>query len=677
MITGERIRTEHERHLVAAGRRYRDSDPERATIERRRRDGAAFPDSGEAIAARATRLIERHGVPAAAAVASIHREPLVERAAFERIIGVSRQLQAWSFLPRGARAARTVGRLSMRERGRELPVGTGFLVSPSLLLTNHHVLPDEEAARQCFVEFDAQVTIDNTPGVATRLELDPDAFFTSHEPLDYALVPVRPGDDGRPPGETFGWNRLSAQLGKLVIDEPVNIVGHPMGRLKEIAVRHNALQVRLDDFLHYSTDTEPGSSGSPVFNDQWEVVALHHSGVPRTDPEGRVLRRDGAPWEPGDGENAIDWASNEGVRVSTILGHLATVSLDGGRGAFLAELGPESGLAPGAGPRPAGTAPPAPPAPPAADHAVLLGVTEARARRAALGGGRHLVFLHGRDQQEEEPEPLRRKWAAALNYGLTEAGLRPVDPADVWMPFYAKTLIDAMKPQERLPRPGERLTGEPARIFEPESPSTRRIYEELIDEAARRTGMPPAETVAVEGALWSGVVGRLQRQLSWLAARTDLDQWLIAAIFRDVAAYLDERRVREAVVEAVLRDMPDSGEVVLVAHSLGTVVAMDVISRLPPGLEVSLLVTAGSPLGMDSVHDRLFSGGPRRPERVGQWVNVWCPADAVTIGCPLADDWHGELTDLAVSNARERAHSIREYLSHRQAAEVIGRRPDH
>ncbi|MGJ3562248.1 hypothetical protein ACR6C2_44955 [Streptomyces sp. INA 01156] len=48
-----------------------------------------------------------------------------------------------------------------------------------------------------------------------------------------------------------------------MIGEPVNIIGHPMGRLKEIAVRDNALQVRLDDFLHYRTDTEPGNSGSP------------------------------------------------------------------------------------------------------------------------------------------------------------------------------------------------------------------------------------------------------------------------------------------------------------------------------------------------------------------------------------------------------------------------------
>ncbi|WP_405764781.1 serine protease [Streptomyces sp. NBC_00080] len=70
----------------------------------------------------------------------------------------------------------------------ELPLGTGFLVSPSLLTTNHHVLTDADASRQCFVEFDAQVTVDNTPQTPTRPGLDPDAFFAADERLDFALV---------------------------------------------------------------------------------------------------------------------------------------------------------------------------------------------------------------------------------------------------------------------------------------------------------------------------------------------------------------------------------------------------------------------------------------------------------------------------------------------------------
>ncbi|MEV5906369.1 serine protease, partial [Streptomyces sp. NPDC052127] len=343
MAATDRSRGARERQVTAAAARYGAAGDERRAVERQQDAGVAFPDSEEALAARAARLLERHAVPAAMVVEAVRAEPLAATAAYERILGVSKELQAWSFLPRGSRAARTVARISVRENGRELPLGTGFLVSPSLLMTNHHVLTDADASRQCFVEFDAQVTVDNTPQAPTRLGLDPDTFFAADERLDFALVFVASGPDGRPPGETFGWNRLSAQTGKLVIGEPVNVVGHPMGRLKEIAVRDNMLQTRLDDFLHYKTDTEPGNSGSPVFNDQWEVVALHHSGVPRTDDKDRVLRQDGQVWRPGDGEDAIDWVANEGVRISSILRHLAALPRTSPPPSPLDDLGSEAG----------------------------------------------------------------------------------------------------------------------------------------------------------------------------------------------------------------------------------------------------------------------------------------------------------------------------------------------
>ena len=50
-----------------------------------------------------------------------------------------------------------------------------------------------------------------------------------------------------------------------------------------------------------------------------EVVALHHSGVPRKNRHGQWLRKDGSVVQPGDPDNVIDWMGNEGIRVSSIL----------------------------------------------------------------------------------------------------------------------------------------------------------------------------------------------------------------------------------------------------------------------------------------------------------------------------------------------------------------------
>ncbi|WP_225827832.1 trypsin-like serine peptidase [Streptomyces naphthomycinicus] len=672
MAVTDRTGEERVRQAAAAAERYRASSEERRAVERQQDAGVAFPDTRQALAARAARLLERHAVPAALAVEAVRAQPLAAPDAFERILGVSKELQAWSFLPRGTRVARTVARISVRENGRELPIGTGFLVSPRLLMTNHHVLTDAGAARQCFVEFDAQVTVDNTPQPPVRLELDPDAFFVTDERLDFTLVLVAPGPDGRPPGETFGWNRLSAQTGKLVLGEPVNVIGHPMGRLKEIAVRDNTLQVRLDDFLHYKTDTEPGNSGSPVFNDQWEVVALHHSGVPKTDEQGRVLRTDGQVWHPGDGDDAVDWVSNEGVRVSSILRHLGRLP-SGTRSGPLSEMGAESGL--GVAESLAAASEPAPAVPAAAmvpaPAAAPAAHTGLRGRGDAFDGRRRLVFLHGRAQEHKDPEALRRDWTAGLNQGLVRAGLPPADPADVWFPYYGDELVRAVAAHEAVPRPAVALDLSPAEALAPASPTARSVYEEMIGEAARTWNLPERGLPEAERLSLDDVVAGLHRQLGWLAARSGLDAWTIALVLHDVAAYLDDRSVRDAVLDRVLSTFPEEGEVVLVSHSLGTVVALDLLTRLSPVRTVHL-TTVGSPLGLDSVYGRLLAGGPHRPGTVADWLNAWSPSDPVAVGCPLTGHWAGPLTDLAVINARDRAHDIVEYLSHPEVAGEIG-----
>ncbi|MFE9882212.1 trypsin-like peptidase domain-containing protein [Streptomyces sp. NPDC005784] len=655
----------------AAARRYQDTSTQRSAVTQQLDEGVKFPDSREAIAARARRLLDRGAVPPAAVVTAASRTTSDTESVYERVIGASMDLQAWSFLPRGVRAAGTVARITVRDQGRELPLGTGFLVSPRLLMTNHHVLPDEAFAAQCFVEFNAQVTIDNTPDQPVRLDLDPRAFFVADERLDFALVQIAPGADGIPPGERFGWNKLSIQLGTLVIGEPANVIGHPMGHLKEIAIRNNALQLRLDDFLHYGTDTQPGNSGSPVFNDQWEVAALHHCGVPASDEQGRLLRKDGRLWQPGDGDDALAYVANEGVRISSILRHLTALPLDPAQRTVLAQMGPESRLL-----ETAATQPPAPTATVPASVITAPGVAERtgghtglRASTEAFGEGRHLVFLHGRSQQGKDPEMLRRQWCAGLNAGLTRAGDTPIVPANVWFPFYGDVLAEAMGPHTAAPRSPEAAAAGPVEAFPPTPTGT---YEQLVSEAADKAAMPPDGHMADEG-LGDVLTSALQRQLSWLAARTDLDEWVIAATLRDVAAYLDQADVRDAVLDCVLETMPASGELVLVSHSLGTVVAMDLLTRLAPELGLTLIVTAGSPLGLDTVFNRLLTRGPHRPPRVRQWLNAWCPTDAVATGCPLAAVWgHDALTDVAVTNARGRAHSIDEYLAHAEAAAPIG-----
>ena len=246
--------------------------------------------------------------------------------ALERILGKN-DLMSVRYLELAVRIARTVGRIQVRAPGgAHRGYGTGFLVAPRLMLTNNHVLDSATTAGASRVEFDFQEGIDGRLLSSISVDFDPTSFFATDRTLDFALVALK-GDTSRVTG--FGWNGLSAAEGKVIAGEYVSIIQHPSGERKQIAIRENRIVDVLEQFLHYHTDTAPGSSGSPVFNDQWEVVALHHSGVPKKDSAGRILTIDGKVWTKSMGDHTIAWIANEGVRISRILKHIAGLSLTG------------------------------------------------------------------------------------------------------------------------------------------------------------------------------------------------------------------------------------------------------------------------------------------------------------------------------------------------------------
>ena len=93
----------------------------------------------------------------------------------------------------------------------------------------------------------------------------------------------------------IGYLFLDPTLGKLGNDdnEMLNIIHHPAGDYKQLSIRENKLMKMLPNAVWYRTDTAQGSSGSPVLNDQWQVVALHHMGIARTNANGQYVDNNG------------------------------------------------------------------------------------------------------------------------------------------------------------------------------------------------------------------------------------------------------------------------------------------------------------------------------------------------------------------------------------------------
>ncbi|HKS27313.1 MAG TPA: DNA/RNA non-specific endonuclease [Pyrinomonadaceae bacterium] len=251
------------------------------------------------------------------------------RVEFERLLGTNDLVDEF-YLERALLAAHPVCRISIRApSGHERGCATGFMVSPRLMLTNHHVFTEADEAAPSIIEFNYRFDVAGRPDKSYRFRLQPNLFFFNNETLDFALVAVEPQsiDEGLPLN-TFGYHRLINQTGKILIKEWMTIIQHPGGARRQYAIRENQLIENKDpDVLWYMSDTAQGSSGAPVFNDSFQVVALHHAGVARMDEDTKqFILKSGKKVDDLDGidDADVDWIANAGIRVSRICNSILT-----------------------------------------------------------------------------------------------------------------------------------------------------------------------------------------------------------------------------------------------------------------------------------------------------------------------------------------------------------------
>lgn len=197
-------------------------------------------------------------------------------------------------------------------KGTESDYGTGFLLGPDVLITNHHVMrlvkaglvqPEDVILRFDYKRRSDGLTVDE--GTVYRLAeewlIDESPIgpndFKGEEPapdqLDYALVRVEgePGNDPvggpamldkNPDAAPRGWIKLPTVAPELPPDSSLFILQHPKGDPLKLAIDTHAIVGELfgGRRLRYRTNTDAGSSGSPCFDANWNLVALHHMGDP-------------------------------------------------------------------------------------------------------------------------------------------------------------------------------------------------------------------------------------------------------------------------------------------------------------------------------------------------------------------------------------------------------------
>lgn len=202
-----------------------------------------------------------------------------------------------AFLESGAAAARAVGRLvisgGVNYKGDLLTggwKGTGFLVGRGLLLTNHHVLNSMEVCSAATLQLNYRFLIDGSTDRVEEFPLQPEKLFITSpvkEGLDYTFVAIDPAITDR-----FKFIPMDRRAYVIAPPTPGNIIQHPDGRHQEIVIHDNPVVTDNGLVLHYLSDTEPGSSGSPVFDNRWRLIALHHAAAKNSkkikDPLGNI-----------------------------------------------------------------------------------------------------------------------------------------------------------------------------------------------------------------------------------------------------------------------------------------------------------------------------------------------------------------------------------------------------
>jgi S1-C subfamily serine protease len=210
----------------------------------------------------------------AALRASVDKVDVGDR--LERILGET-GVKSLAWYRQGLQRSEGVARIS-DESGRG--VGSGFLLrgaelssklpaDEAFVLTNAHVVAEEQVVSGTLYPDEARVTFE---ALESKTEHEVKLLWSSGPgDLDTTLLRLTP-DAPKQAAPLPVAKRLPR------LDQRVYIIGHPMGGALSFSLQDNMLLDIVEPKLHYRAPTEPGSSGSAVFNEAWKIVAIHHAG---------------------------------------------------------------------------------------------------------------------------------------------------------------------------------------------------------------------------------------------------------------------------------------------------------------------------------------------------------------------------------------------------------------
>lgn len=298
----------------------------------------------------------------------------------------------------------------------------------------------------------------------------------------------------------------------------------------------------------------------------------------------------------------------------------------------------------------------------------LSGLVPRFASRAA-DKPKKLLFVHGRGQQGSDPDKLKAEWLDALNRGAAKFGKTLSTDIDVAFPFYGD-ILDKYARAVDIP-----LTSDIQARGSGVDEEFLVFQAEFADAVRERAGITDAQVDAEYG---SDPSPRGPLNWKWVQAilraidkHGPMNQKPLETFTRDVFLYTTRAGVRDEIDSIIAKKLTEEPTVVI-GHSLGTVVAYNVLRNDRRSLKVPLLVTLGSPLGVRAVRDQFRP--LKFPTALAAWYNAFDSRDVVALypldekNFPLQPTVENNGT---VNNSTNNRHGIAGYLDNADVAKRI------
>lgn len=282
-----------------------------------------------------------------------------------------------------------------------------------------------------------------------------------------------------------------------------------------------------------------------------------------------------------------------------------------------------------------------------------------------------VIYIHGIGEQPPK-EQWRREWDAALFGKPMGERTSMAYWSDI---LHGQPTAAAMRARAIRHQAEGRASAEEIDLDEI-------VKEAAVPAAKRRQAAARLERIAeaLAGVEYAGQRSRGGRDAGAKALplpgfmRRPIAKAFLERFLKDVAAYFYQPRARKKIQDRLRTEIKNSKEpFVLVSHSLGTVVAFEVLSEKQlTRQDCSLLVTMGSPLGIQEVQDVLVDCGNELivPKRVRGWRNFADRLDPVALDAGLGNDFTRRATDgitVRIIDRRivnERTVSLRQFNPH-------------